>query len=280
VTDVEDPLRAADQEPGIRSLTGFLELIWLGDDQFEGPIPHYQDRPTLFGGQVAAQALRAAAHTVESALQPSSLHAYYLTAGARDVPLSITVERLRDGRSFATRRVEVVQHNQRVLTLEATFHRRETGPMRPAAMPQVPMPEALPSTPAPAGGVPAVPMEVRTPDEKPIPDTPHLAMWTRSLESWPDDPVLAACLLVYIADMRTGFASVSGLADWSSGMLSSLDHSVWFYGDIDPTDWLLVDMAPIVNGDGRGLVLGTIHDIAGKHAATFVQETLARPRRA
>jgi acyl-CoA thioesterase-2 len=261
-----------------RRITAFLELEARGRDVWEAPIPAYTDRSTLFGGQVAAQALRAAALTVEPGLHPSSMHAHYLAPGSRTDMLIMAVERLRDGRSFANRRIEAIQDGRLVLTMEATFHLAEEGPDRSVPMPPDPGPEVMPEQAAPAGGLPDVPMEVRSPDPMSIPSASRLALWTRSLESWPEDSSLAACLLAYVADMRTGYASVSGLATWDGGMLTSLDHSVWFHRHIDPSDWMLVDMQPLANADARGLVLGTIHDRRGRHAATFAQEVLNRPR--
>ncbi|MBW8825676.1 MAG: thioesterase family protein [Acidobacteria bacterium] len=263
---------------GIR---GFLDLEPLGDDRFAAPIPHYPDRPTMFGGQVAGQALRAAAMTVDPQQLPSSLHAYYVTSGALDVPLVMEVERVRDGRSFANRRVEAVQDGRVVLSLEAAFHRPEDGPVRAEPLPPLLVPpEELPAEPAPARGFPDVPVEVRTLDAESIPSTAGLTLWARSREAWPaDDPVGAACLLTYLADMRTGFAAASGLAGFEPGMMTSLDHSLWFHRPVDANGWVLVQMRPLVNADARGLVLGTIHDRAGNHVASFTQEVLVRPRR-
>jgi acyl-CoA thioesterase-2 len=268
---------AVHYEAPVLGIVDFLDLEPLGDDRFRGPIPHYEHRPTLFGGQVVSQALRAASLTVDDTLRASSMHAHYLRPGSREEPVQLVVRRVREGRSFVTRTVDAVQGGKVVAMLDATFHLPEPGPSRSIPMPDAPPPDAV----APVGsqGTPDVPMDVRTIDPDDVPKVARLALWARSLETWPDDASLRACLLAYVADMRTGFASVAGLSAPSLEMMASLDHTVWFHREFDPGAWLLIDMQPLVNEDARGLVLGTIHDVDGTHVATFAQEMLHRLKR-
>lgn len=262
------------------SIVEFLDLRPLGDDRYDAPIPDYLQRPNLFGGQVASQALRAAAVTADEGLVPSSMHAYFVTSGSREQPLVMEVERVRDGRSFAYRNVEATQQGRVVFTLAAALHRPEPGPVRARPMPRVPAPDDIAVEEA-SFGFPDVGMDVRTVGHPTGEGQADVTLWFRSLERWPDgQPGLVASLLAFVADMRTGFAAAAGIEGFESGMMTSLDHSIWFHRlDVDPGDWLLVHIEPLANADARGLVLGTIHDVHGTHAATFTQEVLVRPLR-
>jgi acyl-CoA thioesterase-2 len=263
----------------VTTFAELLDLGPLGDDRFDAPIPDYVSRPNLFGGQVAAQALRAAAMTVDDALRPSSLHAYFVTSGGRDQKLVMEVERVRDGRSFAYRNVEATQEGRVVFTLSTALHRPEDGPVRSRPMPSAAHPDDLPHEET-GYGFPDLPMEIRTIGHPTGEGQGDVTLWFRSTEpregATPSD---VACLLAFVADMRTGFAAAAGLGDFEAGMMTSLDHSIWFHRlDIDPGGWLLVHIEPLSNADARGLVLGTIHDEHGTHAASFTQEVLVRRR--
>jgi acyl-CoA thioesterase-2 len=264
-------------------LRWLLDLERLGDDRFGAPIPLYEGRHNLFGGQVASQALRAASHTVDTDLRPHSLHAYFVRSGRLDVPLELHVDRTRDGRSFATRHVEAVQDGTSVFSLIASFQRDETGAEYQLPMASgVPDPDVLDAEPTRGTGLPSDgPLEVRT-IETAAGAEPFAAaarLWVRYREPLPEDATSLACLLTFVADMRTGTAAVTAVGGSlrKIGMLTSLDHAVWFHRPAPVDGWFLLEMRPLSNAGARGLVLGSIHASDGVHVASFTQELLVRP---
>ncbi len=261
-----------------------LELTPEGSDRFDALVPDYDYRPNLFGGQVAGQALRAAALTVPADRAPHSLHCYFVRSGRLDVPLTMEVERVRDGRSFTVRGVEAMQEGEVILDMVASFHVDEEGARSTQPMPEVPPPEE--STPDPfqptGSDRPALETRIAFAHSGP-PELPFGTMfrfWTRSTETWPDDRGLAASYAAYIADLRTG-TGIVGISEQPGGnvMFASLDHSLWFHERFTPEEWLLVDLRHVERGGNRGLVLGTIHTRDGRHVVTFAQEMLVRDRR-
>ncbi len=264
-----------------------LDLEPLADDRFDAPVPSYDYRPNLFGGQVAGQALRAAALTVAADRPPHSLHAYFVRSGRLDVPLSMQVERIRDGRSFTVRGVEAWQQDEVILDMIASFHVPENGPRYSQQMPDVPHPNDLDPDPDAflGSGFDILPIETRVATvaagPPPTPFGSAVRFWARSTEAWvDDDPGLTAAYLAYVADLRTG----TGIVDrWEmergQWMIASLDHSLWFHDRVAPSDWVLVDLRRVATGGNRGLVLGTMHAYDGRHVASFTQELVVRPRR-
>lgn len=226
----------------------------------------------LFGGQVAAQALRAAAQTVPGDRHPHSLHGYFLSRGDASRRVLLIVNRDRDGGSYSNRRVIAVQDGTVIFNLAASFHGTEDGadfqahPM-PAARP----PEDLPDDPRwhRMHGV-----EVRLPAQ---PD-PHQQwpsrMWIRSRHPLAGDMV-NACALAYISDMFTGLALTPGIG--SAGPLTSIDHSVWFFRKVALDDWVLMDHQPESTSGGRGMYTARVYSRDGRLAAGIAQETLFRP---
>src|SRR5438270_8484261 len=129
---------------GVAPLVSLLELEELDTNLYAAPSPHYTYRPTIFGGQVAAQALRAATLTVEAERAVHSLHSYFLRPGRPGDTVILYVERAREGRSFTTRRVVAQQHGEPIFILSASFHIDEPGPSKQVDAPDVPPPEAFP----------------------------------------------------------------------------------------------------------------------------------------
>ncbi len=263
-----------------------LDLEPLSNDRFDAPVPSYDYRPNLFGGQVAGQALRAAALTVAPDRPPHSLHAYFVRSGRLDVPLSMQVERIRDGRSFTVRGVEALQQDEVILDMIASFQVAERGERYSQPMPDVPHPNDLDPDPFHGSGFADLPIETRiaTAAEglpQVMPFGSAVRFWARSTEAWvDDDPGLAAAYLAYVADLRTG----TGIVDqWEmergQWMIASLDHSLWFHDRVSPSEWVLVDLRRVALGGNRGLVLGTMHAYDGRHVTSFTQELLVRPRR-
>jgi acyl-CoA thioesterase II len=261
-----------------------LELQPLGNDRFAAHVPTYDYRPNLFGGQVAGQALRAAALTVPADRPPHSLHSYFVRSGRLDVPLAMQVERVRDGRSFTVRGVEAWQQDEVILDMVASFHVGEDGGRYAQPFPDVPPPNELEPDPFQGTGFDVPPIETRIASETTEPPQPPLGsavrFWARSTESWDrDDPGLAGAYLAYVADLRTGTALVDHWEmEGGHWMITTLDHSLWFHDRVSPSEWLLVDLRRVAVGGNRGLVLGTMHAHDRRHVASFTQELVVRRR--
>jgi acyl-CoA thioesterase-2 len=263
--------------------------------------------PRVFGGQVAAQALAAAGRTVPDGFppvggspQPHSLHAYFLRAGDPDAPIVYTVDRIRDGRSFTTRRVVAVQHGRPIFHLSASFQRYEEGLDHQADMPPAPDPETLPpgreALPRYAdrftdpGAVDrllearaavdlryAVEPPYATPGE---PREPRSQVWFRVDGKLADDPLLHACLATYVSDMTLldPVLLAHGRGGWAVGDVvgASLDHAMWFHRPFRADEWLLYDQESPTSSGGRGLGQARIWTRDGRLAISVVQEGVVR----
>lgn len=283
----EEEADLEDLPPTVERLLWLLDLERLDRDLFRGRSPANRSNGRLFGGQVAAQALRAATLTVDNDHHPHSLHGYFLRPGLPGRRLILQVDRIRDGRSFTTRRVVAVQDGEAIFSLSASFHTVEDGGEY-----QVPLASDIPrpdddfdwiETPLRAfsSGSPfeAREMGSQPPDERGV-LTSTRRVWLRTRGPLPDDRSLHACVLTYISDMGAVFASRRALRlQWGAGMGASLDHAIWFHRPVRPDEWLLYDLRPLSNSGARGLVLGTIHDIHGAHGASVTQEALVREAR-
>jgi acyl-CoA thioesterase-2 len=226
----------------------------------------------LFGGQVAAQALCAAARTVPEGRYPHSLHGYFLRAGRQDRPTIMAVDRDRDGRSFSARHVNALQDGEVIFSALASFHvDEESIDYHVLGMPEVDAPESLPEHDR--VGHNAM-FDVRHCASNVIgPGQPR--MWVRPRGELPDDRVTRACLLTYVSDMGWAFGAVPGNAGLGG---PSLDHAVWFHRSIPVDQWMLLDLQPVSVAGARGVFTGTIHDRAGTLAASIAQEALLRVR--
>lgn len=258
---------------------GWLELELLDRDLYRGinEVPP-GERPHIYGGQVAAQALLAASYTVADDRLPHSLHGYFLRPGDLTRPVLFSVDRDRDGRSFSARRVAAIQGGEVIFEMSASFHVPEDGAEYTVSIrTDVPPPEALFRSDLSdkhrscemyitTGEVPC-----RECGEYPID-----AMWCRVVEPYERTPILDACMITFMSDFGSGFGAVHHLGMAMYG--PSIDHSVWFHSRVDPTDWLLFDCTPLKVGGSRGLYQGAVHDRAGNLAAMFTQEMLLRQR--
>jgi acyl-CoA thioesterase-2 len=263
----------------------FAELMRLerhGDDRFVGRSPAYP-WGGVYGGQIVAQALRAAAATVAAGFAVHSLHAYYLRAAAADEPLSYEVERTRDGGSFVARSVVARQSAGTVATLAAGFHAGEAAADAQAAQaPDVAAPEELP-----AGGWSSA-FDCRF---LPVNGTPgRVAAWMRLNPPVVDDPALADCALAYLADdvpadavLRLLYPDRPPATSWEEVDRSlfnhSLDHNIWFHRPAQVAAWQLQEFTCRSFVAGRGCVVGEVFDRSGSHLATVAQEVLVRRRR-
>jgi acyl-CoA thioesterase-2 len=258
-------------------LSRIFDLEPHGPDTYVGESPRY-DWGRIYGGLVVAQALRAAVHTVQPEHAVHSLHAYFILAGEPAEPVRYEVDRVRNGRSFTTRRVVARQSAGAILTLECSFQRAEDGPdTQSAAMPTgVPDPSTL--TPILDAGVERC--------DFPQPKRgPGSMIWASVPWKLGESQPLHACALAYLSDMNAMDAirasGVPGSAqEWHEGWMGvSLDHALWFHRPVRSDDWLLFDFT----GHGlirtRGLATGLVFDRAGTHVATIAQEGLLRARR-
>jgi len=280
-------------QAALDDLVTLLALEPIEVNIFRGRSPD-EHRQRVFGGQVAGQALVAAARTVDDTNRlVHSLHAYFLRPGDPTVPILFEVDRLRDGRSFSTRRVVAIQHGRAIFNLQAGFHGEEAGPDHQLAMPGgLPDPESLPDWHARMAPYKdqlgeqyerARPIDVRYVDGDPLSrkGTPSNSqrVWLRADGTLPDDPVVHACIVTYASDMTLLDTTVLpfGLAWDSPGMqMASLDHAMWFHRPFRADEWLLYDQHALSTSSARGLAGGAIFTRAGRLAISVVQEGLAR----
>jgi acyl-CoA thioesterase II len=239
----------------------------------------------LFGGQVASQALRAAAATVEADHHVNSLHAYFLRPGRYGIPTVFTVDRIRDGSSFTTRRVVASQDGEAILNLDASFHGEEEGGEYepPSPIGRAPAPHSTDRDERRRASHHRF-LDSRSVDvegESPI----ARSRWIRLVEDLPDDPVVHACAMTFFSDTgplgatRRAIGGTEGDGWEGSMMTASLDHCLWFHQPARADEWLLYRLEALVAGRARGLARGEIWTSDGRLAASITQEGLLRWRR-
>ncbi len=280
----------------IEELLGILDLEYLEQNLFRGRSPQVGWQ-RVFGGQVIGQALVAACRTVDvAARQPHSLHAYFLLPGDPKVPIIYEVDRIRDGRSFTTRRVKAIQHGQAIFSMSASFHVAETGLAHAFLMERVPMPEDLPDErDIRANVMPLMPDPVRRYFEsdrpielKPVeygrylsrePMPPRFNAWIRATGRLPDDPAIHQCVLAYASDMTLLDSSLiaHGRTVFERSIqAASLDHALWFHRPFRADEWLLYAQdSPSASG-ALGFARGLIYTRDGTLVASVAQEGLIR----
>jgi acyl-CoA thioesterase-2 len=286
-------------QPILENLVALLALERIDRDLFRGTS---QDLGwgAIFGGQVLGQALSAATQTVAPDRTAHSAHGYFIRAGELQRPIVYEVDRLRDGKSFSTRRVVAVQEGEAIFSLEASFHVEETGLDHQDAMPPVPAPESVPSEQelalAVASSLPeavrarataARPIEIRPVEPRnplaPTVQPPSRRLWYRVVDRLPDDPALHRYLLAYASDFSFLGTALDphGVSFLTRGMqVASVDHAIWFHRPFRADDWLLYDVESPTAAGARGLVRGRFFDRAGRLVASAVQEGLIRKRQA
>ncbi|TPQ23007.1 acyl-CoA thioesterase II [Streptomyces sporangiiformans] len=286
----------------LQSLLDLLDLEQIERDIFRGR-SRSAVVPRVFGGQVAAQALVAAGRTVPEDRLAHSLHAYFLRAGDPGAPIVYTVDRIRDGRSFTTRRVVAVQHGQPIFHLSASFQTYEEGMEHQADMPASPDPETLPTAeetlPRYAElfrepGVLERLLEAREAVDLRYVDAPPFAtvgeareprsqVWFRTngkLDEFTADPLLHVCLATYVSDMTLldSILLAHGRGGWAVGDVvgASLDHAMWFHRPFRADEWLLYDQESPSASGGRGLGQARIYTRDGRLAISVIQEGVVR----
>jgi acyl-CoA thioesterase-2 len=279
-------------------LVALLELEPIEENIYRG---QNRDIGTgrIYGGQVLAQALVAAAHTVEAGRPMHSMHGYFILAGDLTVPVVYFVDRLRDGGSFTTRRVTGIQHGHAIFTMSASFHRPEEGFAHQTGMPSVPDPETLrPELDIIRERADEIPEPLRTllTQDRPLDfravdgadpfDTTvreaRRCFWVRAIAPVDPAPVHHQALLAYASDygllgaaLRPHGASIRD----PRMMVASLDHAIWFHKPVRMDDWMLyVADSPVTSG-ARGFTRGSFFTRAGDLVASVAQEGLVRVRR-
>lgn len=281
----------------LNELVALLTLETIEENLFRGVSQDLGFRQ-LFGGQVLGQCVSAASQTVESARHVHSMHGYFLRPGDAALPIVYQVDRVRDGGSFSTRRVTAIQKGKPIFTCSASFQFDEDGFHHQNPMPQVPGPEELKSETELARLVEAmIPerMRERAISDKPIeirpvtrinpfapkPCEPVKHVWFRAAGELPDEPQLHKLLLAYASDFNLLTTSMQphGVSVFQKFMqVASLDHALWFHGNLRMDDWLLYSMDSPWAGNARGFSRGSIFNRQGQLVASVAQEGLTRIR--
>ena len=278
----------------VDQLVDLLDLEQIEVNIFRGRSPE-EALQRVFGGQVAGQALIAAGRTVASDRPVHSLHAYFLRPGVPGVPIVYQVDRIRDGRSFTTRRVLGVQQGRTIFALTADFHLPEESPFsHQLPMAPVPQPEELPTALEEVGSVlgelpPFIsrrqPFDIRYVErlrwsqEELVGVEPRSAVWLRTNGGLGDDPLVHACAVTYASDMTLLDAvriPVEPLWGKRHFDMASLDHAMWFHRPFRADDWLLYQQESPVAVGGRGLARGQLFNRQGELVVSVMQEGLFR----
>ncbi|MBI1385939.1 MAG: acyl-CoA thioesterase II [Rhizobiales bacterium] len=288
----------ANPQPALEALLAILDLEQLEVNLFRGQSP--QDGwQRVYGGQVIGQAFVAASRTVDGELHGHSLHAYFLRPGDPRVPIIYEVDRLRDGKSFVTRRVIARQHGEVIYAMSASFHIDEVSFTHQASMPPgVPAPEGLPTErELKALFIEKLPANMRQywERDRPIemrpvdlsryatrePMRPEQLVWFRANGRLPDDRPLHQCVLAYASDftlLDTALIAHGKLLFDADIQLASLDHALWVHDDFRADEWLLYVQDSPWAGGARGFCRGSIYTRDGRLVASVAQEGLMRQR--
>ena len=291
-------------QAAVDDLITLLDLEPIEVNIFRGVSPD-EDRQRVFGGQVAGQALVAAARTVDETAAATddsarrtvhSLHAYFLRPGEPNVPIIYEVDRVRDGRSFSTRRVKAIQHGRSIFTLSASFQVPEEGLEHQFPMPEgIPDPDSLPDfheRMAPHRELVGDyydrprPIDTRYCEASPFDRhgdlPPFQNVWMKANGRLPDDPVLQVCVLTYASDLTLLDTSLLPNGDdlgVGEVFMASLDHAMWFHRPFRADEWLLYAQDTPTATSGRGLGRGLLFDRSGNLVASAVQEGVVRRAR-
>ncbi len=295
-TSSKVPPHDSSRAPAQQALLALLDLDPVSPDNYSGWSPR-EASDRVYGGQPLAQALIAAARTVDAvpARLPHSLHGYFLRAGSTKLPIIYEVERLRDGRSFSTRRVVAKQQGAPIFVCTISFHVSETGLEHQTEAPDTPPPEGLKNfDELRLEGGEALPEEridhpIRSVDMRPVSGLRYLLsdrgaapqMWMRADFTLPDDPIIHRAVIAYMSDSTLlSEALRPHERTWHDrGMqMASLDHALWFHREVRADEWLLYAQGSPSGSAARGFCLGSIYSRIGVLAASVAQEGLMRQR--
>ena len=278
-------------------LLSILDLETLEDNLFRGRSPQ-QSWQRVFGGQTLGQGLVAAVRTVPPERVAHSLHAYFLLPGDLNRPIIYSVERVRDGASFTTRRVTATQHGRAIFVMSVSFHKHEQGLEHYSTMPKVPPPEDLPSEQDLKARMLAELPEVMRKyweQERPIELRPvdvsryfsreqrpaEQMLWLRASGRLPDAFPLHQCVLAYASDfslLDTALIAHGKLMFDKDIQLASLDHALWFHRPFRADEWLLYAQDSPSSHGARGFCRGSVFRRDGALVASVAQEGLTRAR--
>jgi acyl-CoA thioesterase-2 len=292
---IETPGEAGEQTPTSEPSAELAVLLQVLDlERIEQDIFRGQNLktalPRLYGGQVAAQALVAASRTVPPDRPVHSLHSYFIRPGDPAVPVVFTVDRIRDGRSFTTRRAVGVQHGQAIYAMTASFQLPAPGLEHGDPMPDVPRPNELTSEQperqsdgtslGEAINSILAALDVRY---VPAPDVTvgpiRVDAWIKAVAQLPDDPLLHTCMLVYASDLgvlESAFVRHRVHQDDVQLKVASLDHAMWFHRPHRADDWTLYSRHSPFTGGSRALGLGQMYNEGGELVVTVMQEAMFR----
>ncbi|MEM9224596.1 MAG: acyl-CoA thioesterase II [Pseudomonadota bacterium] len=282
--------------PAVQELLETLDLEPLERNLFRGRSPQVGWQ-RVFGGQVIGQALTAANRTVEDRAA-HSLHGYFMRPGDPQVPIIYEVDRIRDGRSFATRRVVAIQHGEAIFSMSASYHRTEDGMAHQVEAPDVPGPDELPDEEAlreiVLRGAPdnvkryfsrERPIELRPLELRHYTTNdrlrPQQYVWVRATDRLPDDPSIHQAVLGYLSDMTLLDTALfpHGLSVFDKTIqVASLDHAMWFHKPFRADEWLLYAQDSPASSGSRGFTRGLIYSRDGVLVASAAQEGLMRRR--
>lgn len=282
-------------QDAVDSLISLLDLERIELNIFRGTSPD-EDRQRVYGGQVAGQALVAAARTVGEEFHVHSLHAYFLRPGDPTVPIIYEVAPIRDGRTYATRRVQAIQHGRPIFHLSASFGLSEGGFDHQFPMPEdVVDPESLPDFRTRMEPYKELigdwydrprPIDLRYCEASPLERSealpPFQNVWLRANGRLPDDPVLHICILTYASDMSLLDTTLQPHGEsFAAGdvFMASLDHAMWFHRPFRSDEWLLYAQDTPSASNGRGLARGLVYARAGDLVASVMQEGVIRKMR-
>ncbi|MEO9137508.1 MAG: acyl-CoA thioesterase II [Jatrophihabitans sp.] len=278
-------------QAAVDGLVALLDLERIEQDIFRGVSPKERSQ-RVFGGQVAGQALIAAGRTVDAERMVHSMHSYFIRPGDPSIPIVYEVDRVRDGRSFTTRRVIAVQNGNAIFSLSASFQLVQDGISHQAQLPDVPAPDSLPTLPELIEGNPQMiefyrrrsrPIDMRYVDDPPWrrrgPREGPGYVWMRADGNLPDDPLLHLCVLTFASDMTLldSVLARHGLANSLNRVsMASLDHAMWFERPFRADEWLLYSMLSPSASGGRGLASGRFFTQDGRQVCSVVQEGMVR----
>ena len=282
-------------QQSINDLIELLDLEEIEKNHYRATSPN-DGWQRVYGGQVIGQALVAASRTVPEDRHAHSLHGYFLRPGDTQFPILYTVDRIRDGRSFTTRRVVAIQHGKPIFNMSISFQVDETGFDHQLPMPEAPRPDMLQDErelrlewakkvpeefaesfdrDRPIDIRPVDPLDIFHPEKRP----PFQMCWMKSRERLPDDQRLHQCVLAYLSDwslLDTAMLPHAVSFTQTKMQVASLDHAMWFHREFRADEWLLyVQDSPSANG-ARGLNRGLIYNEAGVLVASATQEGLIR----
>lgn len=273
------------------SIEQILDLEQLEVNIYRGSVfsPESGNWQRTFGGHVAGQTLVSAVRTVDPRFLVHSLHGYFLRPGDAKAPTIFIVERIRDGGSFCTRRVNAIQHGETIFSMSASFQTDQSGIEHQDVMPSAPPPDDLPGLQSmkvfdDAGFRQFEEWDVRIVPQEKLERLPGLAsqqqVWFRHRDPLPDDPVLHICALAYMSDLTLlGSAQVIHLEERAHLQVASLDHAMWFMRPFRADEWLLYDQSSPSACGGRSLTQGKIFNRYGEMVAAVMQEGLTRYKR-